>query len=128
MGKLATDAVLDSLLDEIADNGDYLCLCSQEPADYDEAFTTYMLARVQLTTGDGNGDYAITDGDTSGRKLTVAQQSDIVSTNSGTATHAALVDSSGTRLLVVTTCTPQVITAPNTVTVPALPMEISDPV
>ena len=127
MGKKVDDTILDALLDMIADNANEINLCSQEPSTYAEAHTTYMLAQKALTVGDGNGDYAIGNGDTSGRKVDVTQQSDVPITNSGTANHAALVKTSTQELLFTTTCTPQVLTGGGTVTIPGWKIEIGDP-
>jgi len=46
--------------------------------------------------------------------------------NTGTAAHVALTNGSDT-LILVTTCTEQVLTAANTVTVPTFDDEILDP-
>lgn len=127
MAKLAVNDVIDALHDFIADNGNEINLCSAEPTTYAEAHATHMLAQHTLVVGDGNGDYTIADGDTSGRKLTVAQQSDVPITNSGTATHAAIVKTSTSELLMVTTVTPQVLTAGGTVTIPSFKGEVGDP-
>lgn len=124
MGKFANDDVMDAALDVIAE-GNILTVCSQQPTDRTEAITTYKLADVALTPGDGNGDFTVGNGDSSGRKVTVAQQTDIPVDSTGDATHVAICDD--TRLLLVTTCTTQTLTAGNTVTVPAFDDEIADP-
>lgn len=127
MAKTVNDIVLDAMLEYVADNGMRLCVCSAEPTTYTEAITTYMLADEDLTVGIAGPDYATADGDTNGRKLTVSQQADILIDSSGDATHIALVDVTGTTLLVVTSCTTQALTSGNTVTVPAWDQEIADP-
>ncbi len=124
MAKFANDDVMDAALAEIAE-GNILTVCSAQPTNRTEAITTYKLADVALTPGDGNGDFTIANGDTNGRKVTVSQQDNIPVDSDGTATHVAICD--GTRLLLVTTCTSQVLTAGNTVTVPAFDDEIADP-
>lgn len=124
MSKFANDSVMDAALAKIA-TGVILTVCSAQPTTYAEATATYKLADVALTAGDGNGDFTIANGDTSGRKVTVAQQTDIPVDSSGTATHVAICD--GSTLLLVTTCTSQALTAGNTVTVPAFDDEIADP-
>ena len=86
---------------------------------------TNSLASVTLTAGDGNGDYTIGDGDTNGRKITIAEQADVTVTSSGTARHIVL-SLSGTIKL-TTTCTEQELTSGNTVTIPAFDDEIADP-
>ena len=127
MGKSVNNDVLDAMLDYIADNGDILTVCSTEPTTYTEATATYKLADVTLTKGDGNGDYTIGEGDTSGRKLTVAEQANFDVATSGTAQHVAICDSVNSKLLYVTTCTSQALTAGNQVTVPAWDIEVADP-
>lgn len=124
MAKWSSDDVLDGMLDIIA-LADIMTVCSQQPADRTEAVTTYALADVAMVPGDGN-DFTIADGDTSGRKVTVAAKSGVPVDTSGTATHVALSDA--TRLLYVTTCTSQVLTAGNTVDFPAWDVEVADPV
>jgi len=123
MAKATPDAVLDTFLDAIA-VGTRLMVCSGQPANF-AGIAAVALADVTLTAGDGNGDYTIANGDTSGRKLTVAQQASIPIDSSGTATHISLDD--GTNLLYVTTCTSQALTSGGTVTVPAWDIEIADP-
>lgn len=124
MGKSILDDVLDAALDEIA-LGNIMTACSAEPTTRNEAITTYALADIALTPGDGNGDFTIANGDSSGRKITVAQQADVDIDTNGTATHVAICD--GTRLLLVTTCTSQALVDTGTVTFPAFDDEIADP-
>ena len=123
MAKSINDDVLDAAFDYLADNGNEMNVCSAEPTTYTQAHATYMLAQHALTSAD----YAKADGDTSGRKVTIAEQADISVTNSGDATHIAIVDTVNSKLLLVTTCTSQTLTAGNTVTVPAFDDEIADP-
>lgn len=123
MGKSVHNDVLDAALDKIA-TATRLVVCSAEPPNF-AGIAAVALADVTLTAGDGNGDYTIADGNTSGRKVTIAEQAGIAVDTSGTATHIALDD--GSTLLYVTTCTSQVLTAGNTVTVPAWKIEIADP-
>lgn len=127
MGKTVNDDALDAMLDYIADNGDKLTVCSTEPTTYTEATSTYKLADTTLTKGEGNGDYTISDGDASGRKLTVAEQANIDVDTSGDAQHIAICDSVNSKLLYVTTCTSQALTQGNQVTVPAWDIEVADP-
>lgn len=124
MAKYANDDVMDAALDVVAE-ATTLTVCSAQPTTRTEAITTYKLADVTVTPGDGNGDFTIANGDTSGRKVTVAQQDDMPVDSSGTATHVALCD--GSRLIYVTTCTSQALTSGNTVTTPAWDIEIADP-
>jgi len=126
MGKWVHDDCPDAMLDKIAE-GNEINLCSAQPTTYAEAHSTYMLAQQALTPGDGNGDFIVGDGDTSGRKVTVAQQSPVSIINSGTANHAAIVNTTESKLILVTTVTPQVLTAGGTVTIPSFKDEVRDP-
>jgi hypothetical protein len=121
MAKFAIDAFLDAYLDYIAD-ATLLCICSAQPATYTEAHVDYMLAEVVVDSGD----FAKAD-DTSGRKLTVAQQVAMTVTNSGTATHIAICKTAGTLLKAITTCDSQALVAAGSVTCPAFKVNIQDP-
>jgi len=125
MAKWANDNVMDAALDYIA-TADRLFVCKDQPSDYADAASTEDLATVTLTAGDGNGDYTIAD-DTSGRKVTIAEQATITVDHTGTATHIALGIAGSSTLVYVTTCTSQALTAGNTVTVPAWKVGIADP-
>ena len=121
MSKFVPDAVIDTLLDEIA-------TATRMDAVSDVATPTDLtnsLANVTLTAGDGNGDFTVGAGDTSGRKLTVAQQTGVSITATGDATHVVL--SLGGTILDVTTCTTQTLTSGGTVTFPEWDHEVLDP-
>lgn len=121
MSKWTNDSVLDTFLDKIA-TGTILTVCSTQPTNRTEAITTYKLADVVIDSAD----FSKANGDISGRKVTVGSQANVAVDSSGTAGHVAICD--GSSLLCVTTCTPQVLTAGNQVTIPAFDIEISDPV
>lgn len=125
MGKSVLDAVLDAAHNEIKNNCTRQVACSAEPTTYAEANATYALADVTMASGD----FTLANGDVSGRKCTVAAKSAVLIDTTGTATHIALLDVSGSRLLRVTTCTSQALTAngSNTVNFPAWKFEIQDP-
>ena len=123
MAKFMSDSVPDAMLDAIA-AGSRVTVCSAQPANF-AGIAAVLLASVAVTPGDGNGDFTIANGDTSGRKLTVAQQASISISASGTATHVCIDD--GTNLLYGTTCTSQALTSGGTVTVPAFDIEVADP-
>jgi hypothetical protein len=82
--------------------------------------TTYALADVAMSAGD----FAVAD-DTSGRKVTTTAKAAVPVDVTGSAQHVALVDA--TNLLYVTTCTPQTLTAGNTVDIPAWKINLQDP-
>ncbi len=120
MAKKCADSVLDSALSKIATATSMIALES-EPADRAAA-----LSGALATTTMSGGDFTTANGDTNGRKVTVAQKSGVNVDASGNATHVALID--GTELLYVTTCSPQELTSGNTMTFPAWDVEIADPV
>ena len=125
MAKTVADRVLDGALNIIKNNDTRMIACSAQPTTYTEANSTYALADVTMASGD----FTAANGDTSGRKLTVAAKSGVLIDVSGTATHVALVDVTGTLLDYVTTNTSQALTAngSNTVNFPAWDIEIADP-
>lgn len=127
MGKLIPDSIIDGMLDTIADGVDRIDICKDTPTNYSTATTagTHSLGSVAVTTGDGNGDWTIANGDTSGRKLTLAEQTGVSIGNTGTATHIAGTDGSSV-LYFVTTCTSQAVTSGNTATINTFDIEISD--
>ena len=121
MSKNIATAVLDLALAGIATSTRIdVTSDSSTPTDL-----TNTLANATLTAGDGNGSFTIANGSVSGRKVTVAQQSDKTVTASGTALHIVL--SVGGTIKAVTTCTSQVLTSGNTVTIPSFAIEIQEP-
>jgi hypothetical protein len=66
-------------------------------------------------------------GTVSGRRLIVAQFSDIEIDASGDATHVAIVDDDADVVLYITTCTTQTLTDGGTVTIPTWSIEIRAP-
>lgn len=124
MGKAVHDDVLDGALNILKNNATRLTICSAQPTTYTEANATYALADVTIDSTD----FTNANGDTNGRKTTVAAQSSVPIDASGTATHVALLDVTNSKLLYVTTCTSQALTSGGgTVNVPAWDIEIADP-
>ena len=119
MAKKCADSVLDAALDKIGDATSMIALAA-EPADRSAA-----LSGALATATMAGGDYTNANGDTNGRKVTVAQKSGVTVSATGTATHIALID--GSELLYVTTCTSQALTSGNTMTFPAWDVEVADP-
>lgn len=118
MAKFADVSVLDALLDKVGTSTQLLVTTSQ-PASRAAAITA-ALATVTLS-----GAFAKSAGSPNGRKTTVAQQSTVSVTATGTATHVCLID--GATLLYVTTVTSQALTSGNTVTIPAWTITVADP-
>lgn len=124
MGKSVHNDVLDGAWNIIKNNCTKITLCSQEPTTYAQGNATYALADVTVESSD----FTLADGDTSGRKVTVSQQTGVTVDSAGTATHIALLDVANSKLLYVTTMTSKVLDAGgDTVTIPAFDLEILDP-
>jgi len=123
MAKSVHDDVLDAALGYIRTNCDRMTACSAPPASYAEGNAGLALAGVAM----GSGDFTVADGDVSGRKVTVGQKTGAAVDGTGTATHVALLDTVHSKLLYVTTCTSQMLTAGNSMTFQAWDIEIADP-
>lgn len=125
MAKTIHDDVLDGASNIIKNNCTRQVACSAAPTTFAEANATYALADVTLASGD----FTLANGDTSGRKVTTAAKSGVLIDASGTATHIAQLDVANSKLLGVTECTAQALTAngSNTVNFPAWDREFADP-
>lgn len=125
MAKSVHDDVLDGALNIIKNNCTRVTVCSTQPTTYTEGNATYALADVTVDSTD----FTVANGDTNGRKVTTGAQSSVLIDTSGTAAHVALLDVANSKLLYVTTCTSQALTAngSNTVNIPAFDIEIADP-
>lgn len=124
MAKWANDSLMDTGLDYVRANCDKMVACSAQPTTYTEANATYALADATMTV---ETDYTQANGDTSGRKITVATKTGIAIDTTGTATHIALIKTGDSTLRYVTTCTSQALTSGGTVDFPAWDIEITDP-
>ena len=122
MAKWQNDSMLDAALNYInSDTGaNILCLCSDQPATVAECTATYALGTIAI----GTANMTTEDGDSSGRKITVAAMSNIDISASGTVNHLALCNA-GT-LFYVTTVTDQAVTSGNTATAATWDIEIAD--
>lgn len=124
MTKRADNSFYDAALNVLKNGSIRMTACSAAPADY------AGIAAVSLATATmAPSDFTIANGDTSGRKVTMAAKSGISISTSGTATHVVLHDNTA-NLHYVTECTPLVLTAGpgNTVNFPAWKVEILAPV
>lgn len=115
--------VYDAALQVLIDDGDRLDLCSQEPTSYTEATSTYSLGnKTAITIG------TIADGDVSGRKVTISATTGGTIGSTGTATHYAISDTTGTQLLAAgELTTSQQVVSGNTFTTESFDIEIPDP-
>jgi hypothetical protein len=124
MAKLVHNHILDYGLARLAASGNMMMACSTQPTTYNQAAVggAYALADCPLTATS----YTIAD-DTSGRKITIAARTGITVDQSGTFGHVAILNTTASLLLYVTTGTSQVLTAGNTIDYPAWKISIADP-
>jgi hypothetical protein len=128
MAKYINDDVMTAALQAL-DDATILFICSAAPSSYSDASATVDLVTHVLTPGDGNGDFTIADGSTSGKKLTLGAQSGLTVDHSGTSNYWAIGISASSKLLAYGDITsPQALTAGNTVNLAAFIVdEIRDP-
>lgn len=124
MAKSVHDDVLDGALNIIKNNCTRQVACSAQPTTFTEANATFALADVTMASGD----FTIANGDTSGRKITIAAKAGVTVDVSGTVTHVALLDVTGTKVQLVTTTASQAVVNPGTVDIGSWKDEIADPV
>jgi len=122
MTNYIVDAVADAALQYLEDNVTTLHVCSGDPADRAAAITN-SLGNVAIDATD----FTIANGDTSGRKSTLAQQSIPSASASGTAAVLCLINGTVLVLKADLSAT-QGITISNPITVNAFDCdEIRDP-
>ena len=128
MAKTMHDDTLDGLLNYIANNGDKMFLCSDQPTNWTEANSTYKLAVETLTLVAGGADYTIDNDPVNGRRLVVTAQAAVSVTGTGTGTHLVIGDSATSKVLHVDTISPGVaVTSGNTVTMTMGAIRVADP-
>jgi len=123
MAKFANDLFMDAAFDWLSTSAVRLAVCSTEPANW-AAISGVTLAEATITSGD----FTKANGDTDGRKVTIAAQSGITIDSSGDAQHLVLHDNVS-LMMYITTSTTLTLTSGggNTVSTPAWDIEISDP-
>lgn len=117
------DRVYDNGLTVLGTEGTRLDICSQEPATYTAATSTYTLGnKTSLSIG---APAARAGG---GREVTVASFSDGSVTGSGTATHFSISDPTNSRLLATGVLSAsQVVTSGNTFSLASFKIGIPAP-
>lgn len=126
----APDAVLDAGLDVIA-LADEMFVTDVEPDDYADigVGATVLVGPIELTPGDGNGDFTIADGSPDGRTLTVAAQNGASIVASGTSGFVVLATGGATDLIryVTEESTEQALTSGNTANIGSWTVNNADP-
>lgn len=116
------DNVLDNGLNYVDTNGNRVDICSQEPADYAEATSTYTLGNETGVNPD-----APIDGTPDGRSVQIPAITDGDVTSTGSATHWALTNGSDTLIAANTLSAGQQVTSGNKFTLTAFTIRIPDP-
>lgn len=127
MAKFGNDQVMDAALDNVINNADQQVVCAGQPSTYADATTDSgsggnALGEVAVASGD----FTKADGDTDGRKFTLASK-DVTIDVTGTADHVALVDDNNSVLLMVTTMSDTSVTVSESRTINAWDYEVGDP-
>ena len=121
MSKFCNPIILDTALNIITKNAVEMSICSEEPKNATDAGSTYMLAVADMSSVS----YTISDGEVSGRKITVTTNSPIPVLSTGTASHIAMF--SKDVLYYVTQCVPLALTSTvNEVKIPNWNIELRD--
>jgi hypothetical protein len=124
MSAFVNDYYVDLALAGIQSGVDTLVICSQKPATFAEANSTYKLGTKSSPTVS-----APQDASPSGRKVVVEAISDGSVSADGSATHFALLDVANSRLAVVQEmASPQVVTTGNAFTLAAINVRLPDAV
>ena len=118
------DRVYDQGLSTFVSEADRIDICSSEPSTYSAATSSASLGNKTGITLTGPS-----DGDTSGRKVTVPQVTGGSVTAGGTATHFAITDTSGSGRLLATgsLSSSQAVASGNSFSLTSLDIEIPDP-
>jgi hypothetical protein len=128
MAKSVHDDVLDGALAVLRLQATQISVCGPtQPTTYEHATTgTGTGYRLAIESALDSTDFVIADGDGGGRKVTIAEQATLPVSITASADFVCLCDVDD-RLLFVTTCTEQVLTSGNTVTIPEWKITIGDP-
>ena len=124
MTKMLHDDCIDAALGYLRDNANELVLLSADPGtSYTQAHSAFALGKIAVDSSD----FTIANGDTSGRKATVAAQSSIGVGATGNCNHIAINDTDNSKVLLVTEATSQSLTSGNAASTNAFDDEIEDP-
>ena len=119
-----SDAIIDGGPDAFGSLVTRVDVCTTEPTTHTEATATYSLGNYVLAPGD----WSVANGDTSGRKAIMAQQTGSNSTGTGAANFLAYTQTVGTLLHGVINADGDSITSGNPLTLQAVDAaEFRDP-
>jgi hypothetical protein len=122
MAKAVHNDVIDAALSLVRANASRMVALAVAPTDHAAASAGALAEAVMAPV-----DFALGDGVVSGRRLTVAAKPDRPVASTGNASHVALLDDTGTRVLYVTTCPTTALAAGGSVSFGGWDIEIGDP-
>ncbi len=122
MGKSVDNTVLDAAFDNLGAAATHMSANDTEPTTFAESVNSAIATAVM-----SSNDFVNADGDSSGRKTTVASKGGVNVDVTDDANHVSIVDSANSILLYVTTATSQQLTNGNTMNFQAWDIEIADP-
>jgi hypothetical protein len=102
------DDVLDNGPKYIKDNADRIIACDGAPATYAAATTAPATGNALADVAVTSGDFTLGAGDTDGRKVSWPDKTGVPVDDSGGADHAAIVDDTNSKLLLVFPATTEV--------------------
>ena len=118
------DAVIDNGPQYIKDNCTRVDVCTTEPTTHTEATSTYTVANYTVT----GTDFTVADGDTSGRKVTLSQQTGNNGTGTGAGNFLAFTTTTGSVFLGVIDADGDTVNSGSPVTINAVDVwEVADP-
>ena len=125
MGVWCNDAMLDTALNWLKNGADKLCLCSQQPASYAEATSTYCLGSIAI----GSANFGeIEEGLVSGRRVLVSVTDVIPIDTTGAYNHVALVSDVSQELMYVVPCPEKSVAQGSEVALGQFYIELRDPI
>lgn len=126
MASSVHDKIQEEGLTYLRDNATHLTLCDGEPANLAAAQSSG--ANFLGETPIGAGDFSLAAGDVSGRKLTLAAQTGVSITITGSVDHVAIRNDTGGELLLVgAISSPKSVAAGGTTDVDSFDVESRDP-
>ncbi len=124
MSKFVPDLILDSYLNKISGCSNIITVCAGSPLTYSDCTSACVLASHLMTSGCFTGP---ADGTPNGRTLTVAAKTAASIVNSGSALAVALVNTTSSSVVYITTCSQQYLVAGGTVDIPSFTINLADP-
>jgi hypothetical protein len=121
MASRVADSVIDNGLASLKADASHLYICTQEPANFTEASSTYKKGVKNF--GAGNVFPGAIAAGTNGRKVTTAAITDGVVDGTGTVTHWAITDAAA-LLATAGLAASQAVTTGNTFSLPAFDITV----